>query len=428
MNFEKLIWSNYGKFILLLLSAVVIIQGYHMMWLMKIHNSRTAHSNRQYAQYEENISFQMSANLIKVMQHVVDTVTEVHISDQTGSYYIIPNVIVADVNASSLPISLCTQTTPNHLHYLKDLSESWDGPISVAVFTDHKNTIQTLHTALYMHQCFESIRKFVTFHLLYPIRLEPIEVSKLLSMEVDCNVDMADVFDGSETKLNYANEIPYPHNALRNVAITYSNSEYIFMIDIDMVPSEGLVNGFQKFIKRQSLASSDRSKDAEGKVVYVVPAFESKLPIRASNKISLLKEWGEGNVRPFYSMVCAKCQVVTDYDKWKNLPNIPFLDIGYILDWEDPWEPFYIAKKTDLPLYDGKFKQYGFNRISQVCEMYVAGYSFAVLNNAFIVHRGLKEKDKFHSKKEEENLKNKELFRAFKLNLKDKYPDITRQC
>ena len=49
------------------------------------------------------------------------------------------------------------------------------------------------------------------------------------------------------------------------------------------------------------------------------------------------------------------------------------------------WEPFYIARRS-VPLFDERFKQYGFDRIEQICELHVAGYRFSVLNNAFLVH------------------------------------------
>lgn len=62
--------------------------------------------------------------------------------------------------------------------------------------------------------------------------------------------------------------------------------------------------------------------------------------------------------------------------------------------------------------------QYGFNRISQVCETHVAGYRFVVLNNGFLVHHGFKKKENFHSSKEMENARNRELFRKFKRELK----------
>ena len=37
----------------------------------------------------------------------------------------------------------------------------------------------------------------------------------------------------------------------------------------------------------------------------------------------------------------------------------------YEVLWRDPWEPFYISR-NNIPQYDERFRQYGFNRISQV--------------------------------------------------------------
>lgn len=74
------------------------------------------------------------------------------------------------------------------------------------------------------------------------------------------------------------------------------------------------------------------------------------------------------------------------------------------------------------------FFQYGFNRISQVCETYIVGYDFVVLSNAFLVHHGFKTKEGFHSAKDEENNRNRDIFRMFKKELKLKYPQSTRHC
>lgn len=103
------------------------------------------------------------------------------------------------------------------------------------------------------------------------------------------------------------------------------------------------------------------------------------------------------------------------------------MDIGYNVEWKDPWEPFYIAS-ANTPLYDERFKQYGFNRISQVCELHVAGYEFAVLNNAFLVHKGFKVTGNFHKSKDKEQEKNRMLFRKFKNQLKTRYPNSPRRC
>jgi N-acetyllactosaminide beta-1,3-N-acetylglucosaminyltransferase len=60
--------------------------------------------------------------------------------------------------------------------------------------------------------------------------------------------------------------------------------------------------------------------------------------------------------------------------------------------------------------------------------MNIAGYKFAVLNNAFLVHKGFKFPDKFHKTKEIENNRNRDLFRQFKRELKTKYPGSSRSC
>lgn len=60
--------------------------------------------------------------------------------------------------------------------------------------------------------------------------------------------------------------------------------------------------------------------------------------------------------------------------------------------------------------------------------MFVAGFKFHVLDNAFVVHRGFKVKDGFHASKDSENARNKQLFSKFKEELKVKYPQSDRRC
>ncbi|KAL8590085.1 hypothetical protein ACOMHN_034316 [Nucella lapillus] len=63
-----------------------------------------------------------------------------------------------------------------------------------------------------------------------------------------------------------------------------------------------------------------------------------------------------------------------------------------------------------------------------VCEMHVAGFTFAVLDNAFLIHKGFKTHTGFHPTKEEEQNRNRLLFRKFKEELKTKYPEYSRRC
>ncbi|KAJ8281820.1 hypothetical protein COCON_G00043390 [Conger conger] len=239
--------------------------------------------------------------------------------------------------------------------------------------------------------------------------------------------DCAGVFAKLETHRdkykNYAigTNVSYPNNLLRNVARGGTDTTYILVIDIDMVPSADLPQSFLALLKRREPASDE---------VFVLPAFEirhaRKLP---ASKSELVQLYQVGEVRPFYEELCPRCQAPTNYSVWVNLHGhgTGQLEVAYTLNWVDPWEPFYIGPRT-VPLYDENFRQYGFNRISQACELHVAGYHFSVLSSAFVVHRGFKVAGDFHKRKDEENRRNRLLFRSFKEGLKTKYPASPRRC
>ena len=72
--------------------------------------------------------------------------------------------------------------------------------------------------------------------------------------------------------------------------------------------------------------------------------------------------------------------------------------------------------------------QYGFDRIQQICELYVAGYKFAVLDNAFLAHDGWKIPKQFYAKKESDTAQNWVLFNYhFKDEMQRKY-QTSRTC
>jgi len=64
----------------------------------------------------------------------------------------------------------------------------------------------------------------------------------------------------------------------------------------------------------------------------------------------------------------------------------------------------------------------------QSCEMHVAGYQFAILDAAFLIHRGFKSVDAFHSRKNFDQNSNRQLYRVFKRTLKILYPSSKYRC
>lgn len=224
---------------------------------------------------------------------------------------------------------------------------------------------------------------------------------------------------------NYDLGVSYPVNLLRNVARRNALTEFVIVLDVDLLPNDGLHAQFVAFARDNRLFVDSHRDD---KTVYVAPAFEVREGVPSPrDKASLLQRVEAMDARPFYLELCWKCQKHTDYEAWQREPPGDKLAVLFEVLWRDPWEPFYFGRNS-APFYDERFRQYGFNRISQVCELHVSGYKFSVLNNAFVVHQGLKTAASFHRNKDADQERNRVLFRQFKLELKEKYPDSSRRC
>ncbi|KAG7157100.1 Beta-1-4-glucuronyltransferase 1-like 4 [Homarus americanus] len=287
--------------------------------------------------------------------------------------------------AATQGLTLVTQCSFTRLQRLPPLASHWQGPISIAVFAlsgEVQAVVQTFHL---LRKCYPEVRANVTFSLVFPLNSP---TSPHLTPTTDATP--CDRIFSSARQPNYDFKgVQYPNNLLRNVARKATITRLMMVVDIDMIPGEGLHDAFVSYAGRQGLFGEN---SGEEKTVWVVPrytdypAWEKKSEVKA------------GKVEPLYEVL-----------------------------WQDPWEPFYIAS-TKVPLYDERFRQYGFNRISQVCELHVAGYRFLVLDSAFVIHRGFKTNTGFHTTKDVEQERNRILFRQFKGELKERYPESSRRC
>lgn len=284
-------------------------------------------------------------------------------------------------------VTLATQCSANHLHHVIELAKRWSGPISVAVFGPNDEAAFATDAMISMQDCWPEIRRRVTFHLVYPTshRADLSGARGKLTYR-SCDHLRAMIHDyGSDDSANYKGDIPYPHNVLRNVARRGAATSHVFLIDVDVMPSLNIRDEFNAFAQRESLFDND------SKVVFVVPVFEIKKGLECpNNKNELVTACRDNTVRPFHNKTCWWCHKPEEHPKWLDIPQSPTMEISFNASWDKSWEPFYISRR-DVPLFDERFKQYGFDRIQQICELHVAGYQFAVLNNAFLVHDGWKE-------------------------------------
>lgn len=293
--------------------------------------------------------------------------------DESGDYWVVDVFVKAQQWDSQEPhdVTLATQCTSNHLHYVVRLTENWQGPVSVAVFTYDEDFLYTVHAILYFHLCHLPVLKHVTFHLSFPKDRSPEDVARLLdAVEGRFTCSKPPEPARNETLRNYVvgKGIPYPIGTLRNVALKNVRTTHVLNHDMDLMPSLNLRSSFIRDIPDKVPPSSNHS--GSSKLAYIVPAVELNREVVAAtaplNKSALLEAWSRQETRPFWVEECPKCQWPTDYERWTGLPLSGNLGVAYTVPYQPEWEPYYIASASSLPLFDGRFKQFGVDRQSQV--------------------------------------------------------------
>ncbi|CAG0907309.1 unnamed protein product, partial [Darwinula stevensoni] len=242
------------------------------------------------------------------------------------------------------------------------------GPISLAVFTSTPaNANATLRVIACLREIHPVVSENVTFHLVFPVRLtadEPDVQTQAFEEKLPCRSVLAAVAAAQNARTNYARrDVQYPHNLLRNVGRRAARTEFVFVVDADFLPDPGMREDFLRFAKRERLFSLEAARQ---KIAYVVPAFEAREGVAVPrNKSELLDLWDGGLIRPFYAAISSLTQGPTDYQRWRRLPPTEGIAVAYEIQWQYMYEPFVIVRNS-APLFDERFRQYGWDRVSQV--------------------------------------------------------------
>ena len=303
------------------------------------------------------------------LKRISRTVIDALHNQTSGEYIRIPNILTglghqsSDMARAMETVTWCTCCSESNLRHLQELVMEWKGPLSLTVFTTVSKLSRTLKHISALHQCDENIRQRVRFHLCLPAQ-------SMANVSLEIPQDFSPAYckkllniDGNYASNYVDKNVPFPVNVLRNMAIESCNTQYVLNADIDLRPSAGLYDALVDFTR----TNPERSYS---KTAFVLPSFEiSRSSIKSLSKDRLIQLWETGAVRPFYSTVCYKCQNLTDYDRWKSLNSSESLKVAYHIHWIVPWEPYVLVNKALVPLFNEGFKQYGYNRISQVVSL-----------------------------------------------------------
>nr|XP_039262450.1 LARGE xylosyl- and glucuronyltransferase 1-like [Styela clava] len=253
---------------------------------------------------------------------------------RTHLYYLPFDYISSDHTDVTLTLHLSIDRIP----MLDIICKHWEGPISVAVFLSDSDTIK-----LPKH----------------------IEISPTLSNRR--NIGFHLVFQNFD-------DTSYPINLLRNIAWQQAVTEFVFLCDVDFLPSDNLY----EHLKNAVLPLYPNSS----KFAFIIPAFESlwhKFDFPPS-KSELIDQWDRGVITPFRSYMWKVGHAATNYTKWRTSNEI------YSVNRTKDFEPYVVLPKHLCPAYDKRFFGFGWNKVSHIMELDALGFKFLVLPYGFVIH------------------------------------------
>eukprot|EP01006_Ploeotia_vitrea_P022986 TRINITY_DN55434_c0_g1_i1.p1 TRINITY_DN55434_c0_g1~~TRINITY_DN55434_c0_g1_i1.p1 ORF type:complete len:328 (+),score=54.52 TRINITY_DN55434_c0_g1_i1:77-985(+) len=161
---------------------------------------------------------------------------------------------------------------------------------------------------------------------------------------------------------------PYPVNLMRNVALHYSATDTVLLLDVDFALSQGANGMLSQVGVPQARANP--------KTAFVLPAFEY-LPhdgVMATTQSGLKQQWEQGVVEAFHVARYPKGHSPTNYSQWWSAQGAP-----YGVQYADGYEPYILVHKNAVPKYDERFVGYGLNKVSHLWHVNHCGISFSVL-------------------------------------------------
>lgn len=276
------------------------------------------------------------------------------------------DIFDARTSATSAPaaslITLTTQLSADRLPSLRTQCLAWRGVCSAAIYVATEDDSEIRHEVRQVAQDVEHAGGRLVVSLLYSLEL-----------------------DGNNAKLSEY-DAQYPVNALRNLATEEAVGQFVFALDVDFVPSDGLLEQLQEYCKQPALTP-------EGKpVALIIPAFET-----AQNADS------EHVPRTYEDLIAQKAEAFhidrywpghgpTNFTRWHELVTDPTTsantaDWTYTVNYEPDFEPYVVVNRLLAPRFSEYFRGYGYNKAEFLQRLDALGFTFQVLaRRAFVVH------------------------------------------
>ncbi|OSX70213.1 hypothetical protein BU14_0854s0002 [Porphyra umbilicalis] len=164
-----------------------------------------------------------------------------------------------------------------------------------------------------------------------------------------------------------------PINALRNVALRLVATDYVALLDVDLLPSTSLAC----LAGPAAGARLERLLPPGGRRGLVLPMFITDVGMAVPRtKAELLDQLAARVAAPY----CLASQAGTAYDRWYRATAAA--EARFV----PGYEPYVALRAADAGAYDERFVGYGFNKVAWTWAAAVRGLRLYVHPSAFVVH------------------------------------------
>ncbi|CAD5231144.1 unnamed protein product [Bursaphelenchus xylophilus] len=327
-------------------------------------------------------------------------------------------------------ITYVVHSTMPFVDYLGQLAYWWDGPISVAIYVptpDFNAGSRSYYNREFMDalsklESLSSVKKTgkVGIHLLFD---RPLNCRNFTFSIDDLKTDMRYLDGLYRGEAHIAN---YPCQALRNIARFEMKTRLFVMSDIENIPSEN-------YVKRVLPLANEMITAGEDKVVLVHRRFEVDVKQRIpTNKTDLKKLYDQNLAVEFHKEFYAAGHSIPHLERWFEIPeDMSAASVFEFVNYTNgEWEPQFVGDTTQVPFYDESFPYPHRGQTQMAYEACRAGFKFAVLNDVFTVHPGIKRNA---SRAEQEGVQRAESFyynivNSFRQRMDTLYPKTKYKC
>jgi glycosyltransferase-like protein LARGE len=289
-------------------------------------------------------------------------------------------------------ITCATQGGVNKIPRLLDLTSRWRGRVSFSTVISSESDLDLLFQ----------------FWADYPLLQEYVSVHILMELP----------------QVQRPQNGRYPINELRNLALHNVKTDYVFLNDVDFIPSD---------YAHDEIATLISASPPSTKTFWVLPAFERITPAITSNttnakdevtdvamipktKPELMKAIYQDKVVTTFHPYFPPGHKPTNFLKWYTYR--PTSTMKYPINYAKWFEPYVVCKTQDLHQFFPLFRGFGFNKNSFFVEANLRNFTYYVLSHQFIVHMNHKgREDRF----EQDNSHLGPMMSAFLKYLKNTY-------